>query len=211
MAKFCGYCGRRLEDDVKICGYCGTPTDTIRQNVAGVEYKKTKSKGKAKKILKYIISVVIILGILVGSFKAIIEFSGCRGFVRKTMAAYRTYDIEALIDMSSDVYFYGTEDFVRYYFENNVGTDLKYYEKTVGHNYKFSYEINEIYEVSKYKLAELEKQVQTIYGEFDISMVDEVVIADLNVTVKKGEKAVSQGVVLTLTKESGEWRLLFME
>lgn len=209
MAKFCGNCGKELEDDVRICGYCGTPTDTIGQNIANVDYKNSKSS--VKKTFKYIRNIVIVFLILLGSFKVITEFSGYKGFVRKAMAAYKTYDIDALIDMSSDVYFYGTEDFVRYYFENNVGSDLDYYEKSVGHNYKFSYEINEIYEVSERKLAELEKQVQTIYGEFDMSMVDKVVIADLNVTAKKGEKTVNRGVMLTLIKENGEWHLLYME
>lgn len=211
MAKFCGNCGRELEDTVRVCGYCGTPTDDMTQSIAGVGYKNPESKGNAKKIVKRILVIAIIVGLLFGGFKAITEFTGYKGLVRKVMKAYENYDIDCLIDMSSDVYFYETEDFVRYYFENNVGTDLDYYENSVGHNYKLSYEVDEIYEVSERKLAELEGQVQTIYEGFDMSMVEKVAIADLNVTAENGRKTVNRDVVLTLTKESGEWRLLYME
>ena len=211
MAKFCGNCGNELEDTARVCGYCGTPFSDMSKNSIGANYKNTESKGNAKKIVKRIVTIVIIAGVLLGGLKVVTEFTGYKGLVRKAMTAYKNYDIDGLIDMSSDVYFYGTEDFVKYYFEYNVGEDLDYYENSVGHNYKFSYEVDEIYTLSERKLAELEEDVKTIYDGFDMSMVDKVVIADLHVTAAKGSKSVTRNVELTLTKENGEWRLLYIE
>ena len=211
MAKFCGNCGRELEDAVRVCGYCGTPTDDMTQNIAGVDYKNPESKGNAKKIVKRILIIAIIVGVLFGGFKVVTEFTGYKGLVRKVMKAYENYDIDGLVDMSSDVWFYEMEDYVEKYFEGAVGSDLDYYEDSVGHNYKFSYEIDEMYEPSERKLVELEDDVQQIYDGFDMGMIEKVMVAHLDVTAEKGGKAVNRDVVLTLTKESGEWRLLYME
>lgn len=211
MAKYCGNCGNQLEDDARVCGYCGTVLEDMSPNIAGVNYKTPESKGKTKKIIKRLLITAVIVCILLAGLKVVTEFTGSKGLVRKVMKAYENYDIDALIDMSSDVYFYGTEDFVRYYFENSVGTDLDYFENYIGHNYKFSYKVKEIYELSERKLSGLEDEVKEIYDGFDLGMVEKVVIAELNAAVEKDGKTVNRDVVLTLTKENGEWRLLYID
>lgn len=211
MAKFCGNCGRELEDAVRVCGYCGTPTDDMTRNIVGVDYKNPESKGNAKKHVRCILIIAIIVSVLFGGFKVVTEFTGYKGMVRKVMKSYENYDINALVDMCSDVWFYEMTDYVEKYFESNVGNDLDYYEDSVGHNYKFSYEVDDMYEPSERKLAELEGDVQQIYDDFDMGMIEKVMVAHIDVTAKNGRKTVNRDVVLTLTKESGEWRLLYME
>ena len=37
MAKFCGNCGARLEDDAKICGKCGTSVEGVTTSIRRIE------------------------------------------------------------------------------------------------------------------------------------------------------------------------------
>jgi len=127
------------------------------------------------------------------------------------MTAYKEYDIGTLIYLSSDMYFYGEEDWVEYYFEYNVGDDLDSFESSVGHSYKLTYEVNEIYTVSDRKLDDMLDQIEYSYVDFDIGMIEKVVIADLTVTAKQGSKSVSRDVNIVMSKENGSWRLLYIE
>lgn len=211
MAKYCGNCGNQLEDTARVCGYCGAPFDDTSQNIAGVDYKSPESKGKTKKMIKRIVIIAIIAGVAFAGFKVATEFTGPKGMVRNVMKAYENYDINGLVDMSSDVWFYEMADYVENYFESGVGNDLDYYETSVGHNYKFSYEVSEIYEPSERRLVELEEDVQQLYEDFDMGMVEKVMVAHVKAFAEKGGRTVNRDVVLTLTKESGEWRVLYME
>ena len=63
MSKFCGNCGKMLDDDVKVCGYCGTPA--ITPNVNPMNNTTKQSSGKLKKIVVSMIAVVaIVVGII---------------------------------------------------------------------------------------------------------------------------------------------------
>lgn len=211
MAKFCGNCGNQLDDSARVCGYCGTVLDEVYQPASSTNYGTLGKRASKGKTIKCIVIMIVIAGLLFGGFKLVSEFTGYKGLVRNVMKAYESYDIDHLIDMSSDVWFYEMADYVKEYFERTVGNNLDHYEESVGHNYKFSYEVDEIYEPSERRLMELEEDVQEIYYDFDLGMVEKVMIARVKVTVEKGGKMVSSDVVLTLTKESGEWRLLCIE
>lgn len=38
MAKFCGNCGAKLDDNAKVCGMCGAMLTTSTPNISGVQY-----------------------------------------------------------------------------------------------------------------------------------------------------------------------------
>lgn len=211
MAKFCGNCGTQLEDNAKICGQCGTPLDGASTNIPGLKVVDPEKQKKLKKMAKRIVALVALVTVAVIAFNIVAQYTGANGLLRKVMTAYKKYDIDTLISLSSDIYFYGEEDWVEYYFEYNVGDDLDSFESSVGHSYKLTYEVNEIYTVSDRKLDDMLDQIEYSYADFDIGMIEKIVIADLTVTAKQGNKSVSRDMNIVMSKENGSWRLLYIE
>lgn len=211
MAKFCGNCGTQLEDNAKICGQCGTPLDGASTNIPGLKVVDPEQQKKLKKMGKRIVALVALIIVAVIAFNVLTQYTGANGLLRKVMSAYKEYDIDTLISLSSDMYFYGEEDWVEYYFEYNVGDDLDSFESSVGHSYKLTYEVNEIYTVSDRKLDDMLDQIEYSYADFDIGMIEKIVIADLTVTAKQGSKSVSRDMNIVMSKENGSWRLLYIE
>ena len=211
MAKFCGNCGTQLEDNAKICGQCGTPLDGTSNNIPGLKVVDPEKQKKQKKMGKRIVALVALVIVAVIAFNVVSQYTGYNGLLRKVMTAYKEYDIDTLISLSSNMYFYGEEDWVEYYFEYNVGDDLDSFESSVGHSYKLSYEVNEIYTVSERKLDDMMDEIEYSYADFDISVIEKVVIADLTVTAKQGSKSVSRDMDIVMSKENGSWKLLYIE
>lgn len=211
MAKFCGNCGTQLEDNAKICGQCGTPLDGTSTNIPGLKVVDPEKQKKLKKMGKRIVALVALVIVAVIAFNVVAQYTGANGLLRKVMSAYKEYDIDTLISLSSDMYFYGEEDWVEYYFEYNVGDALDSFESSVGHSYKLTYEVNEIYTVSDRKLDDMLDQIEYSYADFDIGMIEKIVIADLTVTAKQGSKSVSRDMNIVMSKENGSWRLLYIE
>lgn len=211
MAKFCGNCGTQLEDNAKICGQCGTPLDGASTNIPGLKVVDPEKQKKLKKMGKRIVALVALVIVAVIAFNVVARYTGANGLLRKVMTAYKEYDIDSLISLSSDMYFYGEEDWVESYFEYNVGDDLDSFESSVGHSYKLTYEVNEIYTVSDRKLDDMLDQIEYSYADFDIGMIEKIVIADLTVTAKQGSKSVSRDMNIVMSKENGSWRLLYIE
>ena len=149
MAKFCGNCGKPMEDHAKVCGNCGTPLEGGTSSKVKLKIEDSRKKEKFKKKIKTIFAISMLLVVCVVAVNVVINFTGNKGLVHKIMAAYEKYDIDALIMLSSDIYYYDSEDYVEQYFENSVGADLDSFEMSVGHSYKLSYEVNEIYELSE--------------------------------------------------------------
>lgn len=89
MAKFCGNCGKRLEEGAKVCGYCGTPVDEIRaENIPQKAVDTNKKKSKL---------VILLLFILVGATVVIcilFNFLAEKDEVHKTMKVNTDSDIE---------------------------------------------------------------------------------------------------------------------
>lgn len=211
MAKFCGNCGAQLEDNDKVCGKCGTPLDGTSVNIPGLKVTDPEKQKKMKRKFKLVVSLVAIVIVVVIVFKVVSQYTGYNGLLHKVMTAYENYDIDTLISLSSDMYYYGEEDFVEHYFEYNVGESLDSFESTVGHSYKLSYKVNEIYVMSERRVDELLKEIENTYEDFDVSMIKKIIVADLTLTAKQGGKSVNRDMNVVMTKEDGSWKLLYIE
>lgn len=211
MAKFCGNCGTQLEDNAKVCGNCGTPLDGAYTNIPGLKVTDPEKQKKMKKTVKRVVGLVLLVAVAIIGFNVVSQFTGYNGLLRKVMTAYEKYDIDTLVSLSSDMYYYGEEDWVDYYFDYSVGNDLDSFEASVGHSYKLTYEINETYVMSDRKVDEMLSEIEYSYPDFDVSIIEKVVVADLTVTAKQGSKSVNQDMNIVMTKENGTWRLLYIE
>lgn len=209
MAKFCGNCGAQMDDNAKVCGQCGTPVDggTKAPPVKIVDPEKKK---KNKKIFKIAVALILVVIVAATAINVVSKFTGYNGLLRKVMVAYEGYDIDTLVSLSSDIYYYSEDDYVEYYFENIVGTTLDSFESSVGHSYKFSYEINEIYQLSGRKMSEILDNIETAYPDFDVSTIKDISVADITVTASKGEKSSSKDIHITMTEESGARKVLYI-
>lgn len=209
MARFCGNCGAQLDDDAKVCGQCGTPIDGNPVKAVGL---KTANPEKKKKQKKMIALGILVVAAIVG-VKIALGFVGTNGLVRKVVAAYKDYNIDALIDISSNVYDYDQREktYADEYFEYAVGQTIDKFESSVGHNYKLSYTVDEIYTMSQRKMDVLLQDIEQAYPEFDVDMISEISVADVKLTAKQGSKTASRNVTITMSKEGKAWRLLYLE
>lgn len=210
MAKFCGNCGAPLDDNAKVCGQCGTPVDDGTK-VPSVKIVDPEKKKKGKRIFKLAVALIVVVIVAVAAINVVSRFTGYNGLLRKVMAAYEGYDIDTLVSLSSDIYYYGEEDYVEYYFENIVGTSLDSFESAVGHSYQLSYEVNETYTMSERKEKETLEEIETAYPDFDADMIEKIVVSNLTVTAKQGDKSVEKELNITMSKEDGTWKLLYIE
>ncbi len=209
MARFCGNCGAQLDDDAKVCGQCGTPIDG---NALGLKIVDPEKKKKMMKKVKGVIALAIVVVIAVVVVKIISGFTGTNGLVRKIMVAYEKYDIDTIVSLSSDMYYYNDyEDYVDEYFEYAVGSNIDSFESSVGHSYKMSYEVDEIYDLSQRKQDEMLKSIEYAYPDFDVDIISKIAVADVTVTAKQGSKSVSRTVKITMSKEGNTWKLLYLE
>lgn len=212
MPKFCGNCGFQLADDAKICGNCGTPCADVPAGppapVSGAAYVDTAKRAKNKKIAIFVIGAVILIVIAVIVVGIISSFVGYKGAVRKIMNAYEDYDMDTILAMSSDVYYYMDENYVEEYFGKTIASDLDEFGERVGHNYKLSYKITETYEMPKYRSEDVLNAL-SLYEDFDVDIISEILVVELEVTAKDNETR-TMPLELTLTKEDGSWRLLYM-
>lgn len=210
MAKFCGNCGAQIDDNAKVCGQCGTPVDggTKTPPVKIIDPEKKK---KNKKIFKLAVVLVLIVAVATTAINVVSKFTGYNGLLHKVMTAYEGYDIDTLVSLSSDIYYYGEDDYVEYYFENIVGTTLDSFESSVGHSYQLSYEVNETYTMSERKVEETLKEIEYTYPEFDVSIIKEVVVSDITVTAKQGNKSMERDLNIIMSKEDSAWKLLYIE
>lgn len=211
MSKFCGNCGAELDDNARVCGQCGTPLEATPSKIPGVKIVAPEKQKKAKKTIKLIISLIAIVVVAAIAINIASNFTGYKGLLRKVMNAYEDYDIDTLVSLSSDMYYYGEEDWVEYYFEYSVGNNLDYFESYVGHNYKLSYDVQEVYTLSERKLDTLLDTIESSNPDFDISTISQVKVADIKVTAKEGKSSVSMSVQVTITKENGTWKLLYID
>ena len=85
--------------------------------------------------MKRVFVLAILVAVAIVAFNIVSQFTGYNGLLRKVMTAYESYDIDTLVSLSSDMYYYGEEDWVEYYFEYNVGDALESFESSVGHSY----------------------------------------------------------------------------
>lgn len=210
MARFCGNCGAQIDENAKVCGQCGTPVEDSTK-IPLVKIIDPEKKKKNKKIFKIVIALALVVAVAVTAINVVSKFTGYNGLLRKVMTAYEGYDIDTLVSLSSDIYYYGEEDYVESYFENSVGSALDSFETSVGHSYQFSYEVNETYTMSERKTKEVLDGIEYTYPDFDVSIIEEMVVSDITVTAKQGSKSVERDLNITMSKENGTWKLLYIE
>ena len=163
MARFCGNCGAQIDENAKVCGQCGTPVEDSTK-MPPVKVVDSEKKKKNKKIFKAMIALALVAVVAVTAINVVSKFTGYNGLLRKVMTAYEGYDIDTLVSLSSDIYYYGEEDYVESYFENSVGSALDSFETSVGHSYQFSYEVNETYTMSERKTKEVLDGIEYTYA-----------------------------------------------
>mgnify|MGYP005751013833 CR=1 FL=1 len=209
MGKFCGNCGAPLDDDANVCGQCGTPVNESFSDATYFNPVDIEKRKKVKKRIRIIVICFILIGAVIAGINIGSNFVGKKGLIRKAMKAFEEYDISTIVSLSSDLYYYyGDEDEVESYFENNVGKILDEFENTIGYNYKLSYKIDEIYEVSGRREQELFESFKIILSDLDVSMIDKVSMADITVTIKQGERSLNRSLQIIMTKEGKDWKLI---
>lgn len=200
-----------MDDDAKVCGQCGIPLDGASTNISGLKVVDPEKQKKVKKAVKLVAVLAALVVVAVTAFNIVSKYTGYNGLLRKVMSAYENYDIDTLVSLSSDMYYYGEEDWVEYYFEYSIGSDLGYFESYVGHNYKLSYDVQEVYTLSGHKMDTLLDTIESSTPDFDISAISQIEVADVKVTAKEEKSSVSMSVQVTMTKENGTWKLLYID
>lgn len=204
MAKFCGNCGARWEDDVRVCGKCGTPFGDVR----GPSPVKVN---QAKKIVKTAIILALVAAILLAAWSVGSSFIGKKGLIRQVMNAYKADSVYDLVDLSSDVYYYSYySDDAEDYFEDRLDLIVDYFDSTVGYDYKLSYKINGIHTLSDRQLNNELDDIADNYDGFNVGSIEKMAIAEVTLTAKQGSRHVDRVMEITMTKEDDGWRLLYI-
>lgn len=210
MSKYCGNCGARMDDSARVCGNCGTPfKDALLQNSYAVP--AVQDKKKVKRLVKLFVGLSALILAIIITISAINAFTGYNGLLRKVMTAYENYDINTLVGMSSDIYYYGGDSYAEIYFENAVGYSLDSFESAVGHSFKLSYEINEVYTLPKRNVDTILDGIALLYPDFNLNIIEDVVVADVTVMAKQGKKSTQMNVKITMSKEDGMWKLMYID
>lgn len=210
MAKFCGNCGAQMDDNAKVCGQCGTPVDSSTK-VSSVKIVDPEKKKKTRKIFKLAVVLILIVIVAVVAINVVSQFTGYNGLLRKVMVAYEEYDIDTLVSLSSDVYYYSEDDYVEDYFENIVGATLDSFESSVGHSYQLFYTVNETYTMSERNADVTLKEIENVYPDFDVNIISEIVVSDITVTARQDNESVDRNLNIVMSKESGSWKLLYIK
>ncbi|MCD7785511.1 MAG: zinc ribbon domain-containing protein [Oscillospiraceae bacterium] len=211
MAKFCGNCGMRLEDNDRVCGNCGMPCGDmpeVKPVVKPVKANKPK-KGIVAAVICVVIAVVLLItGICVASVN-----SGYKGLLKKTVKAYINYDIDKIVKNASESYDYSYSSYADYYFQTKIDDSLEAFDYYVGYNYKLTYEIEDCYIASDRYLNEVKSTLAAKYGTFDTDIIKKVAIAEVTVTAssKSGSLKDTQTMQITFTKEKGSWKVLYID
>jgi uncharacterized membrane protein YvbJ len=203
MAKFCGNCGAPLDDNALVCGNCGTP-------VSGKPVVVDDGKKKTtKKTIGIIVSLIVVLAVVAVALGVVTRFTGSRGLLNKVMSAYGKGDTDKLISLASEMYDYEpSDDYTENYFENILNSDLDSFENKVGHKYKISYSIDEIYTMSNRKQEQNFKSIERTFKDFDTDIVKKMVVAEVSIKAKGGGKSKTIKRKITMSKENGKWKLM---
>lgn len=208
-----------MDDNAVVCGKCGTPfAGTNSSKISGINYQTPQTqqqKEKNKKTIALIIAAVVVVLAVIGAVRAISEFTGYKGLVRKTVKAYQDYDIDGLIAQGSDLFYFVDDDTLTAVVKNIVGNKLEKYEDRVGHSYQITYKISDDYELSTRKLEDL-KQTLSYYldmdeDEINFDDISSIRVVELELTIKQDKKSMKDTLTLTVDKEKDGWKLLDIE
>lgn len=210
MAKFCGNCGAQMDDNAAVCGFCGASLNS--GSSSAMNSFKVDDPEKKKKIKKYVtigasvVAVIVVASVLIS---VIVNNTGYKGCLKKTMAAFEKTDSSAfdkivtgvINDLDSDE----ADEYMSYMIENQVDSIKDKFEDKVGHNYKLSYEVDEYFELEGRKF---DKFVELYEDNDEISVsIEKVQIAEVTVTAKKDKKSDDCEIQVVMTKEDGSWKL----
>lgn len=211
MAKFCGNCGAQLDEGARVCGQCGMPVDGMPAGTPKLNIQDPEKQKKTQKTVRLAALLVGLLVVAVLLINLVPRYTGYRGLLRRVMAAYEDYDVDALTDLASELYDMYDDDGAGDYFEYTVGSALDYFEEAVGHDYALSYKIEEIYDLSERKLDSLRDELELSYSDFDADEIRRVVVAEITLTAKEGKRSSQRHVQLSMVKESDGWKVLFLQ
>lgn len=209
MAKYCGNCGKSLDDAAKVCGYCGTPFGTAASTTIYVDPEK---KAKQKKLLVAIVAAVAAVAVLITAITAVSNLVGYKGVVRRTVNAIEDYDIDALINLTSelrlDVYDYYGGEAIENMYESQLTALLDLYEDKTGGDFRLSYEIEDVEELSDRKVDTYVDNLHSMFDDLGSYKIDKILVVELDVTAKDGRDKYESDLELYLIKEDGKWKLL---
>lgn len=213
MSKFCGNCGKPMDDDALVCGNCGTPYSGETEvkgskpvKISGVNTMAPEKKKKIKLIVKLSALGVAIIIVAVIAINIISSFTGYKGAVNTAFNAFKNYDINTLVSMTSDIAYNGIDsNKIEESISKDVSATLDSYESVAGHDMSISYDITDSYKLSDRKYQEFLKYVEQSYN-YDSSDISEVVKVDLDIKTK-GSLGESNYPVndLYMIKERGNW------
>ena len=215
MSKFCGNCGSQMDDSDVICGNCGTPyagVDNYKPEkpvkISGVNSMSSEKKKKIKLIAKLSMAAIVLIIVAVIAINIISSFTGYKGAINKAMNAFKNYDIETLMSMSSDIAFGGMEPTaIENSISNAVASKLDSYETVAGHDMDINYEIQDSYKLPDRKYQEFLKYVENSCN-YDTSDITEIVLAKIKINTKGSLGETSYTVNdLYLIKERDKWYL----
>lgn len=234
MANFCMKCGSKLQEGDQFCTNCGMPVAKMeipgnqnqaaqRQVMQGQAIQGQvmprqmravqKPSGKKTGLIIGAIAggtalVVLILVIMVFLFSG-----GKEKVSNQVMEAYQSEDIDTLMDLSSDLMEYaGMTSTFKKYVEGAIEDDLHSFEKQLGDDYKLSYEIINIEELSKMEQEEYTESVLMYIAMKGIPNVDENFVSEMcsvevEWTAKTDDDFVTIEKTIILSKEDGTWRM----
>lgn len=65
MAKFCGNCGAKLDDNARVCGHCGTPVAGAPTNITAThahgQVVQKEQNNIAKRVILLVIAIIVIV------------------------------------------------------------------------------------------------------------------------------------------------------
>lgn len=210
MAKFCGNCGAPLDESARVCGQCGTPVDGMPASTPKLNIQDPEKQKKTQKTVRLAALLVGLLVVAVLLINLVPRYTGYRGLVRRVMAAYEDYDVDALLSMASELYD-EADDFAESYFEANMDSALDMFEYTVGHDYSLSYKVNDIYTLSDRKMRSLRDELALAWSDYDVDAISKAVVAEVTLTAKEKGDTDDRSLQITMIKEDGAWKLLYIQ
>ena len=203
--KFCGNCGNQNDADAKICGVCGQPLDVGDNPERSINIKKYVVMGSVGIAL---IAVVII------AVNIISYFTGYRRTLDTFFKGMEEADLDTILSVTSDIGSENAKDLMYAHeeeYESIISKALDTYEDSVGHDVKFVYEIDDEYRLTDRKLDNFFNDIEEKY-DYEANNISKVYSVKLKVKVtgSKGDRNLST-LKLYLTKESGEWKIYFVD
>ena len=71
--------------------------------------------------------------------------------------------------------------------------------------------MNEKHRMSERNTAETLEGIKNTYPDFDVNVIDEIVVSNITVTAKKDGASVDEKLNIIMSKEGGTWKLLYID